>query len=98
MSVAAHAQGSRIRVEVTDNGTGIAEAAIPHVFDRFYSESHGENGHSTELDSPSHGLGLAIVKRIMELHHSTVTVTSSPHKETVFSFWLPVPEEKLLSA
>lgn len=104
VSVSAHSQGKRIRVEVTDNGMGILETAIPHVFDRFYSENRfcGENNDNQDTSSdpnkPGNGLGLAIVKRIMELHHSTVTVSSAPHRETVFSFWLPIPEHNVQSA
>ena len=82
VSLAAFAQGTQIRVEVTDDGKGIAEAALPHIFDRFYSED-------TSSKSSGHGLGLAIVKKIMELHQSTVSVNSGPNNETVFSFWLP---------
>ena len=73
-----------VRVEVVDNGEGIASHEIPHIFDRFYRPD-------TEKPDSGHGLGLAIVKRIVELHRSTVAVRSALHEGTSFSFCLPQP-------
>lgn len=71
-----------ISVSVSDNGPGIPEASLPHIFDRFY---RGE-----EARGDSSGLGLAIVKRILDLHHSRISVTSKPDAGTRFEFDLPV--------
>ncbi|MEM9255312.1 MAG: ATP-binding protein [Pseudomonadota bacterium] len=76
--------GTQARVEVADDGEGIASHEIPYIFDRFYRPA-GESGGS------SHGLGLAIVKRIIDLHRSRVEVRSDHKVGTVFTFWLPVP-------
>ncbi len=62
-----------IKLVVEDSGSGIPEAQYSRVFERFYRL----------LDTPQHsetvgcGLGLAIVKHIVELHHATVTLSSS---------------------
>ncbi|MEO1078362.1 MAG: ATP-binding protein [Pseudomonadota bacterium] len=82
INVRSEAEG--VRVEVVDNGEGIASHEIPHIFDRFYRPD-------TEKPDSGHGLGLAIVKRIVELHRSTVAVRSALHEGTSFSFCLPQP-------
>ena len=74
----------RARIEVIDNGEGIASQDIPHIFDRFYRPD-------TESQTAGHGLGLAIVKRIVELHRSQIAVNSTRNQGTEFSFWLPLP-------
>lgn len=70
-------------VTIRDSGSGIPAAELPRIFDRFYqvNNRHRQSGHA--------GLGLAIVKRIMELHHSTITVESEPNCGTAFTFMLP---------
>lgn len=82
ITVGSFVQADGICVQVADDGDGISEAALPHIFERFYSEEE-------KPKTNSNGLGLAIVKRIMELHQSRVTVKSAPNQETIFSFWLP---------
>ena len=82
ISVHVFAEQDRVRVEVIDNGEGIASHDIPHIFERFYRPD-------TERDSSGHGLGLAIVKRIIELHQSNIAVASEARHGTAFTFWLP---------
>lgn len=74
----------KVWIEVVDDGEGIAEHEIPHIFDRFYrpDTNPSQAGHG-------HGLGLAIVKRILELHRSQVAVRSEVDHGTAFTFWLP---------
>ena len=72
----------RVRVEVIDNGEGIASKDIPRIFERFYRPD-------TEAADTGHGLGLAIVKRIIDLHQSQIAVRSERHRGSEFSFWLP---------
>ena len=75
-----------VRVSVADNGAGIAEAELPHLFDRFYQSRQsvapatGEGGK---------GLGLAIVKRIAELHGGSVAVHSRLGQGTTVTLSLP---------
>lgn len=73
-----------VEVRVSDTGSGIAPEALPKIFDRFY---RGEESRGEAPDRA--GLGLAIVKRILELHCSSITVSSVPGAGTTFSFRLP---------
>ena len=60
-------------VEVKDNGPGIPESALPHVFERFYRV---DEVHSRDIEGA--GLGLAIVKSIATAHGGTVSVSNQP--------------------
>ncbi|MFT3954148.1 MAG: HAMP domain-containing sensor histidine kinase [Piscinibacter sp.] len=86
VTLAARVEGERLQVSVADSGPGIAEADLPHLFDRFYqarqsvAPATGEGGK---------GLGLAIVKRIVELHGGTVQVHSRPGEGTRVQIALP---------
>lgn len=73
---------NEVEVSVSDTGTGISEEEIPFIFDRFRQARHNH----TQKGS---GLGLAIVKKILELHNSTIQLTSQLNKGTAFSFQLP---------
>ncbi|RMG84415.1 MAG: sensor histidine kinase [Bacteroidetes bacterium] len=72
-----------ILVEVSDDGIGIAPEHLNHVFDRFYrvdkSRSRNQGGS---------GLGLSIVKHIIEAHHQTINVRSTPALGSTFGFTL----------
>jgi signal transduction histidine kinase len=55
---------------VRDHGPGIAEADLPHVFDRFYRAAAARA-------QPGSGLGLAIVKQTVDDHGGSVTVANA---------------------
>ncbi len=78
---------NRVFVKVTDSGTGIAEADLPHIFERFYrhQKSRQDGGYHA-------GLGLAIVKRILELHGGEVTAKNETHQGAAFIFDLPATD------
>jgi len=87
-------EADRVRVQVTDTGSGIGAADLPHIFDRCYQVE--ESG--LETDPPGlkgAGLGLAITKRILELHHSDITVTSTVNAGTTFTFYLRTHQPRL---
>ncbi|HVU59661.1 MAG TPA: HAMP domain-containing sensor histidine kinase [Candidatus Saccharimonadales bacterium] len=68
---------------VADHGTGIEPAALEHVFDRFYRADKARSGQQ------GFGLGLSIAKHIADVHHGTITLTSTVGKGTKASFTLP---------
>lgn len=69
-------------IEVKDQGPGIEEEELSHVFERFYRKIEGNASGS--------GLGLAIVKEIVERHQGRVGVVSKVGEGSTFSFTLPV--------
>lgn len=71
-----------LRLCVIDNGVGIPEADLPHIFERFY---RGDKAHST----PGFGLGLSIVKKVIENHHGQILVESKPGVGSTFTITLP---------
>jgi signal transduction histidine kinase len=74
----------QIKIQVSDNGSGIPETELPFIFDRFYQLDKNRN-----IENGNSGIGLAIVKRILELHSSMIEVSSIPNNKTTFSFTLP---------
>lgn len=74
--------GGMVRLEISDDGPGIAENRLPYVFDKYYT--HARRGRSR-----GHGLGLAIVKKITELHGGTVEIMSMEGAGTTVILRLP---------
>jgi len=75
--------GQNVLIEIADNGPGIEEKHLPHLFDRFYrADTHRSR------DIGGSGLGLSIVKHIIEAHKQTIHVRSSPEIGTTFGFTL----------
>ena len=76
-------------VKVKDNGTGISESDLSHIFDRFYRADPARSA-KREIDSPTGaGLGLAIAKAIVENHQGQISVESTVAEGTTFTVTLP---------
>jgi signal transduction histidine kinase len=73
------------QLTVSDTGTGIAEADLPHIFDRYYKGSGKSSGS---------GLGLSIVKWFVAEHSGEVSVESRLGYGTTFTISLPTLREK----
>ena len=71
------------RLEITDNGGGIASSAIEHIFEKFYRVPQTKAGGS--------GLGLSIVKGFVEAHHGMVEVKNN--QQGGLSFIVEFPTE-----
>jgi two-component system, OmpR family, sensor histidine kinase MprB len=72
------AEGVRVR----DHGTGVAEADLPYVFDRFFRGTNSRGRHGS-------GLGLAIVRQVTEQHGGTASVANAPDGGAIFTMALP---------
>jgi two-component system OmpR family sensor kinase len=76
--------GPFAKVDVVDQGPGIPEDILPHVFDRFVTGSKPQGGL---------GLGLYLAKRIAAVHRGDLTVESKPGQGARFTLTLPLSPE-----
>ena len=72
----------RVNIAVYDTGPGIAAAALPHIFERFYRGDSARTGAGA-------GLGLSIAKTLMEAQRGTIAVESAAGRGSVFRISLP---------
>ena len=79
--LSANRKGDQVALAVQDDGPGIAPAATPHVFERFYRGDTGGRASGS-------GLGLAIARELAEAMHGEIDLSSEPGR-TVFTFSLP---------
>lgn len=70
-----------VRIDISDNGIGIPEDDLPHIFEPFFS---------TKQDTSGIGLGLAIVHGIIKSHNGRIDVKSELGKGTTMSITLPL--------
>jgi len=70
-----------IRIDITDNGLGISDEDLPHIFEPFYS---------TKQDASGIGLGLAIVHGIVQSHNGKIQVKSVLGHGTTISVTFPL--------
>lgn len=73
-----------LRIRVADTGCGIPAEKISEIFTRFYQVNDRTGGS---------GIGLSLVKRLVELHHGTISVSSTLGKGTEFTVEIPIGEE-----
>ncbi len=87
VSVKLSTEGELIKLQVCDNGIGIAPIHQDKIFNRFYQvpSTSGQQGGS--------GIGLAFAKNIVELHNGTITVSSTPGQGTVFTISIPISQK-----
>ncbi|NIK74946.1 two-component system OmpR family sensor kinase [Paenibacillus castaneae] len=83
-------EDNNAKLIIEDNGVGIQEEHLPHLFERFYrSES------SRTRKNGGAGLGLAISKSIIDAHGGTIEVVSHPGEGTAFRILLPLGRSPL---
>ena len=75
--------GSRILIEIKDNGIGMNKAVQSKIFEKFYRKQTGDLH-----DVKGHGLGLAYVKKIIAFHNGNITVDSAVGKGSKFTIQL----------
>jgi heavy metal sensor kinase len=76
---------AKANIEIRDNGIGIAEKDMPHIFERFYRANHVR-----PRDPGGSGLGLAIALWIVQKHQGKIEVESFPGQGSMFRITLPL--------
>jgi signal transduction histidine kinase len=74
-------------ISITDNGVGIAEHDLPHLFERFYRAD--DSRHRDSSSASGTGLGLSIAQWIAEEHGGRIEVTSELGRGTTFTLHVP---------
>ena len=82
--ISASKEDKFIKINVSDNGCGIAEEHIPHLTERFYRVDSSRN-----RGNGGTGLGLAITKTIIDLHKGKIEIQSKEGEGSTFSIFLP---------
>ena len=71
-------------VEFQDNGPGVNETDLQHLFEPFFS---------TKAAGKGTGLGLALCKRVVQEHHGEIQITSGPNGGATVRLTLPVEDQ-----
>jgi two-component system sensor histidine kinase CiaH len=82
-----------VAIHIKDQGFGIHESDVPHIFNRFYRAEKSRS----KTDTTGYGLGLAIAKQIIDSHNGTVKVESVFGVGTEFIIQLPLKQNLRLT-
>jgi signal transduction histidine kinase len=88
VKLAATRVGDEIEFAVSDNGPGLGDEELEHVFERFWRARSGE---TQEVGGT--GLGLAIAKSLVDLHGGAVSANSTQGEGATFRFVLPIAKD-----
>ncbi|MBX9186680.1 response regulator [Bacteroides sp. K03] len=83
---------NQLHISITDNGVGIEEKDLPHIFERFYQ---ADNEIQDQKQFFRAGIGLALVKSIVEKHKGNIHVKSQPKQGSIFTLSLQLGKEHL---
>lgn len=75
-----------LRMEIRDNGIGMSEEFLQHIFEPFTQETH-----SSRTTYKGTGLGMAITKKLVDQMHGSLDVESEPGKGSTFTVRLSLP-------
>lgn len=82
VTLTAHQEQAQAKIQVQDDGPGIAAEHLPHIFERFYRGDTARTGGGA-------GLGLAIAQELTQAQHGSITVHSRPGEGTTFTLIFP---------
>ncbi|WP_419621807.1 ATP-binding protein [Thiolapillus sp.] len=72
-----------VLIHVSDSGVGVSKEDQLRIFDKFYRSSA-----AAIEQKQGHGLGLALAKEIVELHHGSISLQSTPGEGSEFTITL----------
>ena len=81
----AQAAQNGVEVAIADNGPGVPDTDLPHIFERFW---RGDPSRSRATGGS--GLGLAIARHIIIAHGGRIWAAPTPGGGLTIAFWLPV--------
>ncbi|MBN1669036.1 MAG: DUF4118 domain-containing protein [Anaerolineales bacterium] len=85
ITIAVCQENEQLHLKITDQGMGISENELPHIFEKFYRVKDGARPSGT-------GLGLAIVKGILDIHQAEIRAYAGEPKGMVFEITFPVSD------
>ena len=80
--------GAAVQITIEDTKPGVPEAALPHLFERFYREER-----SCSRATGGSGLGLAICRSILQAHGGDIHAEASPLGGLRMTLWLPLIQD-----
>ncbi|HIQ98256.1 MAG TPA: HAMP domain-containing protein [Candidatus Scybalocola faecavium] len=83
LGISLDSDGTWIRGSISDDGVGISQKDLPHIWERFYQAD------SSRSKSTSSGLGLSMVAWIIQAHGGHIQAESVPGRGSTFTFFLP---------
>jgi two-component system sensor histidine kinase KdpD len=89
ITVRAHVDNGQAVVSIADQGPGIADYDMPHLFERFY------RGKQIRNRLPGTGMGLTIAREIVQAHGGRIAVRNLPGNGAEFSFTLPLADVRV---
>ncbi|HSK74105.1 MAG TPA: ATP-binding protein [Pyrinomonadaceae bacterium] len=90
----AYRDGSEtVNIEISDNGRGIHEADLPHIFESFYRGRAAENIETDTQEDSGVGLGLYIAHSLVEAMNGKISVESRIGRGSKITIQLPVREQ-----
>lgn len=72
-------------ITIKDSGIGISSEELSNIFIRFYNNKNIESGQTN-------GIGLSLTQDLVELHHGTITVSSSLNEGSTFTIQIPIDQ------
>ncbi|CAM3315776.1 HAMP domain-containing sensor histidine kinase [Paenibacillus lupini] len=90
ITIAIEYQAEDVVITMKDNGPGIPEGDLPHIFERFYRVEPSRN----QSKAGGSGLGLAIAQQIIEGHGGKISASSELGRGTSISFTLKIFEDR----
>ncbi|BDF58322.1 hypothetical protein CE91St36_11390 [Christensenellaceae bacterium] len=89
VQVSSKRRGNEVAVQIEDDGIGMSEEHLQHIFERFYRVDKARS-----RETGGTGLGLHIVRRIALMHNGRVEVESAEGQGSKFTLILPVTQKR----
>jgi K+-sensing histidine kinase KdpD len=94
ITLRAKIENDQVVIEVEDNGRGISEKDLPHVFEKFYRAQNSDFNERPVEEVPGIGLGLNLAKTLIEGMNGKIEVSSELNQGAKFSVFLPVLKDQ----